>query len=123
MEEILNDEMAKQRRVYYKDGKGGVFYVDKETAESVKEYILEKEKEKKIVILTHEGFVQANIEEIIKLPTMELLYDLNRDRATILTFIDDLKWVNDYACMLIIEKLKSLLTTEEIENKLNKDKK
>ena len=74
--------------------------------ENFRDYILEKEKEGKVIIATFEGFAEADLDEIIKQPTEGLLYDLNRDRATILTFIEDKKWVNDFACMKVIEKLK-----------------
>ena len=72
-----------------------------------RDYVLSKEKEGKVVINTIVGFKEILIEDIIKQPTEGLLYDLNRDRATILTLIDDKKWVNDFACMLIINKLHS----------------
>jgi hypothetical protein len=72
-----------------------------------RDYILLKEKEGKIVITTTEGLMEVNLDEIIKQPVEGLLYDLNRDRATILTLIKDEKWVNDFACMKVIEKLKN----------------
>ena len=81
-----------------------------EKYEKFRDYVLEREKEGKIVIATFDGFAEANIDEIIKQPTEGLLYDLNRDKVTILTFIEDKKWVNDYACMKVIEKLKALLS-------------
>ena len=73
---------------------------------SLKELVLQKEKEGKIVFMTFDGPMEADLEEIIKQPTEGLLYDLNRDRATVLTFIEDPRWVNDYACCLVISKLK-----------------
>ena len=77
-----------------------------EKFESFKDYVLEKEREGRIVILTWDGVKEANIDDFIKQPAEGLLYDLNRDKVTILTYIEDQKWVNDYACMLVIKKLK-----------------
>ncbi len=74
--------------------------------EAFKDMVLEEAKKGNIVIMTVEGTMTAPIEGFIKQPTLGLLYDLNRDSATILTFIKDVKWVNDYACMLVISKLK-----------------
>jgi len=71
--------------------------------------VLQKEKEGKIVYMTWDGRpMVADIDEFIKQPTEVLLYDLNRDKATVLTFIDQdpPKWVNDYAVGLVIAKLK-----------------
>lgn len=76
--------------------------------ENFRDMVLAKEKEGKIVILTFDGVAEMSLDDVIKQPTEGLLYDLNRDRATILTYIGDKKWVNDYACMLVIEKLHSL---------------
>ena len=83
--------------------------------EDFKEYVLEKEKEGKVVVATIEGFAECPLEDIIKQPTDGLLYDLNRDKAVVLTFIKDKKWVNDYACALVIAKLKQKLTEHDKE--------
>ena len=77
--------------------------------EELKDLILKKESEGKIVIQTIEGFSEIDIDEFIKQPAEGLLYDLNRGREVVLTFIDDPNWVNDYAVGLVIKKLKSLL--------------
>ena len=77
--------------------------------EKFRDLVLEKEKQGKVVITTVEGYVEIGLDEIIKQPTEGLLYDLNRDRATILSWIDDRKWVNDFACMKVIERLKAII--------------
>jgi hypothetical protein len=41
---------------------------------------------------------------------------LNRDEATILTFIDDPKWINDFAAAKVIRALKDKI--DELENEL-----
>lgn len=75
----------------------------------IKELIRHKEKEGKVVLNTLEGLVEADLEEFIKQPAEGILYDLNRDRATVMQFIKDEKWINDYACALVIMKLKEKL--------------
>ena len=75
--------------------------------EDIKDIVLKAEKENKIVIFTIDGLQSIDLDEVIKQPTEGLLYDLNRDRMTILTWIDDKKWINDFACMKVIEKLKN----------------
>lgn len=72
----------------------------------LKDLILQKEKEGKVVFMTHEGPMEADLEEFISQPTEGLLYDLNRDRGTVLAFVDDPKWINDFAVNLVITKLK-----------------
>ena len=57
-----------------------------------------------------------NIKEFIKQPADGILYDLNRDEATILTFIEDPKWVNDYAVCKVIRALKNRI--KELEKQI-----
>ena len=79
----------------------------------IKNMILEEYKKGNIVVSTSEGIMMASLKDIIKQPTEGLLYDLNRDEATILTLIDDPKWINDYACMAVIRELKKQLKHQE----------
>lgn len=79
------------------------------TDEKIRDVILKCADEGKVVFNTLEGLMYAPIDEFIKQPTDGLLYDLNRDRATVLTFIDDPKWINDFAVSLVITRLKELL--------------
>ena len=72
----------------------------------IKERILKERSNGNVVISTFEGLIAYNLKEIIEQPVEGLLYDLNRDPATILTFIEDPKWINDYACMQVITALK-----------------
>jgi len=87
--------------------------------ESIKNIVLSEYKKGNIVVNTHEGLMMAKLTEVINQPAEGLLYDLNRDEMTILTFIDDPKWINDYACMAVIRKLKKQLDQQqwEIDNK------
>jgi hypothetical protein len=79
------------------------------TETELKDFILEKEKEGKIVVQTVDGLATMNLADFIDQPTEGLLYDLNRNRETILTYINDPKWVNDYAVALVIKKLKEMI--------------
>ncbi len=78
-------------------------------AGELKNKILEEYKKGNIVVSTSEGIMTTSLKDIITQPTEGLLYDLNRDEATILTLIDDPKWINDYACMVVIRELKKQL--------------
>ena len=80
---------------------------------STKSIVLEEYKKGNIVFEGIEGLVVANLQECIEQPTEGLLYDLNRNKETVLTFIDDPKWVNDYAVAVVITELKSRITELE----------
>ena len=81
--------------------------------EELKDKILKEYKKGNIVISTVDGLSVAPLKEVIKQPTEGLLYDINRDEATILTLIGDPKWVNDYACMAVIRELKKQVELSE----------
>ena len=71
-----------------------------------------------IVVSTIEGLKKTKLNEIIKQPVDGLLYDLNRDEVTVLTLIDNPKWVNDYAVCQVIRALKARI--DELEQKEGK---
>lgn len=73
--------------------------------EEIKKIVLEEEKKGNVVFMTFDGLMGASLEEIVKQPVEGLLYDLNRDKVTILTFINKEKWINDYALSLVVAKL------------------
>ena len=75
----------------------------------IKELVLKKAEEGKVVFMTIEGLMEADLEEFIEQPAGGILYDLNRDQATVLSFIDNPKWINDFAVGLVIKKLKEKL--------------
>lgn len=77
--------------------------------EEIKKKILDEYKKGNVVIYDSEGLKAMPLDEIIKQPTDGLLYDLNRNESVILTFIDDPKWINDYACSQVIRALKNKL--------------
>ena len=75
----------------------------------IKDMILAESQKGNIVVSTFEGFQVAPLKEIIKQPIDGLLYDLNRNEAVVLTFINDPKWINDYAMMQVVRELKQQL--------------
>ena len=87
----------------------------KNKGKSFKDLVLKKEKEGKVVFMTYDGPMEADLEEFVKQPTAGILYDLNRDQAVVLTFIEDPKWVNDFAVGLVITRLKEKI--EQLEGK------
>ena len=72
-----------------------------------------------IVIMTIDGLKVARIEDIIKQPVEGLLYDLNRDDATLGTSFrtsGDVKYINDIAMANIVKYLmKKLKDGKEIQ--------
>jgi len=77
--------------------------------------ILEEAKKGNVVFSTFEGYAVCNLEEFIKQPTDGLLYDLNRLPEVVLTFLEDPKWVNDYAVYLVIKRLKEIVDKKDGE--------
>ena len=82
-------------------------------SDEMKQLVLDPEKEGGVVIAAYDSLVVMELDEMIKQPIEGLLYDLNRDRVTILSFIDDIKWVNDFACMKVITRLKQMVGEAE----------
>ena len=56
-----------------------------------------------LVFVDMEGLKSVKFEDFIKQPLEGMLYDINRNAATILTLIDDPKWVNDFALTKLLE--------------------
>ena len=83
---------------------------------TLKKLVLEKRKEGKLVYATIAGPISVNVAEFIKQPADGILYDLNRLEEVVLTFIDDPKWVNDFAVALIIRELKKRIAELEKDN-------
>ncbi len=81
----------------------------KNDRELIKKTILDEYKNGNIVVSTHDGIKGMPLKEFVKQPVEGILYDLNRNEMVILTFIEDPKWVNDYAAAQVIRELKSQL--------------
>jgi hypothetical protein len=72
----------------------------------IKEVVLAERKKGNVVIRTLPGQFGINsLNDIVEQPVDGLLYDLNRSEEVVLTFIDDPKWVNDFAVAQVIRKL------------------
>lgn len=83
--------------------------------ESIKELVLNQYKNGNIVVAGIEGLQTMPIKEFIKQDAESMLYALNRSEVVALTFIDDPKWVNDYAVAKTIRALKERIS--ELESK------
>jgi len=75
----------------------------KEQLESIRDKVLAEWDKGNLVYADIEGLKSIKLEEFVKQPLEGMLYDINRDTATILTFIEDPKWVNDFALTKLLE--------------------
>lgn len=81
---------------------------------TIKDEIL-NESAKGNVVINCSGKLQVHdIEKLVDQTVEGLLYDLNRDEATILTFMDSPKWINDYACAMVIRYLMNKLNDKKV---------
>lgn len=72
--------------------------------EELKNLILEAWKDGYVVFASAEGLCKQKLEDFTQQPLDGMLYDINRDAATIFTFVDDNpKWVNDFALTKLLE--------------------
>ena len=76
--------------------------------------IIKEYKKGNIVCSTCTGLMVYNLDEIIKQGIDGLLYDINRDEATILTMQGD-KWVNDYALTKVLRRMSKKIKELECE--------
>ena len=88
----------------------------KEECEDFKNKVLEEYEKGNVVFMTVDGLIVSPLKDFITQPIDGLLYDLNRDKMTVLSFLDDPKWVNDYAVMMVITELKRLVDNREDKN-------
>jgi len=87
--------------------------------EKARDIVLKEYQKGNVVVSTFEGLKVMPLKDIIKQPASGILYDINRDEATILTFIENPKWINDYACAQVIRELKKQLD-EKCKKKRNR---
>ena len=81
---------------------------------SKEEIVTEQYKKGNIVIATANGLQAMPLNNFIEQHTDGILYDLNRNEAVVLTFIEDPKWVNDYAVAKTIRALKARIAELEV---------
>lgn len=80
------------------------------------EIVLEAKDDGRVVFLCIDEVLTAPVKEIIKQPADGLLWDLNRDEVTALSWMNKdgmIHWVNNFAVALVIRELKSQL--EQLE--------
>ena len=85
--------------------------------DNIKEIVLAEYKKGNIVVVGTEGLQVMSLNEFVKQPIDGILYDLNRSEIVILQFIEDPKWINDYASTQVIRLLKNKIN--ELEQLLN----
>jgi len=86
---------------------------DNEDSIDIKNLILNEYEKGNIVISDFDGLKTMPLKAIVEQHADGLLYDINRNETVILTFIDDPKWINDYASTKIIRELKKQLDEKE----------
>lgn len=59
----------------------------------------------KVLYMTCEGLMSSKIEDLVGQPTGGLLYDLNRDVATVQTIFDEQKLMNELATINVLKYL------------------
>jgi len=90
----------------------------KKKQEELKTEILNEYQNGNIVILDNYSLKKTNLKEFINQSTEGILYDLNRNENTILTFINSSKWINDFAACKVITELKKQNEIQRIEGVL-----
>ncbi len=73
------------------------------------ELVLAERDKGNVVLLVLDEILSAPVKDIVKQPVDGLLWDLNRDEATALSFMDEEgmnHWVNNFAVALVIRELK-----------------
>ena len=84
---------------------------------SIRDLVIEEAKNGNVIVNSGCGLEKYKLSEFVKQPAEGLLYDLNRDSLTILAFIDNPKWINDFACSQVIRYLKEQLDCLQKEHK------
>lgn len=95
------------------------------STEELKKLILSGREEGKVVYrISNNGLVSQPVDELCDQPADGILYDLNRDDMSILTFAgeDNPYWVNNMATATVIRYLRGRIEKLEKEDALNKAK-
>ena len=71
--------------------------------EDLRKKVLSEYEKGNICYRGFDGLYTMPIKDFVKQPLHGMLYDINRNRATILTFLDDPKWTNDFALTVLLE--------------------
>lgn len=92
-----------------KTEQGATSEKEQQTRVNFRDYVLEQSKNGNVVFAALDGYAKAPLNEFIKQPADGILCDLNRLPEVVLTFIDDPKWVNDFAVYQVIKRLRELM--------------
>ena len=76
---------------------------EKEKFESIRDKVLAEWDKGNLVYADVDGLKSIKFEDFIKQPLEGMLYDVNRCLPVVLTYIDDPKWVNDFALTKLLE--------------------
>ena len=76
---------------------------EKEMFESIRDKVLAEWDKGNLVYADIEGLKSIKFEDFIKQPLEGMLYDINRCLPVIVTYIEDPKWVNDFALTKLLE--------------------
>ena len=87
-----------------------------EIRKSVCDWVLAEWDKGNLVYADVDGLKSIKFEEFIKQPLEGMLYDINRCLPVIVTYIDDPKWVNDFALTKLVEYYHN--KCNELEKKL-----
>jgi len=82
---------------------------EKQKEENLKNLINGEWEKGNIVVATFEGLQCMPLEDFLNQPADGISYDLNRSEEIVWTFINDPKWVNDFAVAKTIRTLKERL--------------
>lgn len=68
-----------------------------EQRQHIKDMVLAEWEKKHVVFASIDGLHKCSLDEFVKQPLEGILYDINRDESTVTAFLNDPKWINDYA--------------------------
>lgn len=88
-----------------------------ESAKKLKDLIVKEYKEGYVIVADFNGLSKIKMSDLLEQPLDGILYDINRNEATIMTFLPDLKWINDYASMAIIKELYERANKKDLTDK------
>jgi hypothetical protein len=76
---------------------------EKEIIESIRDKVLSEWDNGNLVYADFDGLKSIKFEDFIKQPLEGMLYDINRCLPVIMTYINEPKWVNDFALTKLLE--------------------
>ena len=76
---------------------------EKEIFESIRDKVLAEWDKGNLVYADVDGLKSIKFDDFIKQPLEGMLYDINRCLPVIVTYIEDPKWVNDFALTKLLE--------------------